>query len=222
MSAYELIIFDNDGVLVDSELIYKSANQDALVEAGFPLNIHWLYEHTAGLNWQGACNKLQEVFGRMPSDDVSRKLYADIEKRLQDLKAIEGAEKVLQSLPLRFCVGTNGNFNLARKKLQIAGLDPYFKDEHLFSAHHEKVQKAKPAPDLFLFAAQSMGVHPSKCLVVEDSPIGVEAAKSAGMAAVGFIGGSHSLYIKDYEEKLRVAGASDVIENLIEILNIVN
>ncbi len=123
-----------------------------------------------------------------------------------------GIEALLAGLPVPRCVASNGHLPRVRERLALTGLLPLF-DPHVFSA--TQVAAGKPAPDLFLHAARELAVAPSECLVVEDSPAGVEAALAARMPVVGFCGGSHCP--GDHADRLLAAGCSAVFGQMAEL-----
>jgi HAD superfamily hydrolase (TIGR01509 family) len=121
------------------------------------------------------------------------------------LKPTPGIAPFLDRLPYRRCVASSSDKTRIRLSLEVTGLLPFFGD-YLFSSH--EVARGKPAPDLFLHAAQSMGVEPARCVVIEDSPFGIQGARVAGMTAIGYIGGSH--LEAPHAEVLLAAGAEHV------------
>jgi HAD superfamily hydrolase (TIGR01509 family) len=123
-----------------------------------------------------------------------------------------GVKELLETLPVPRCVASNGHLDRVRHRLALTGLLPFF-DPHVFSAI--QVAHGKPAPDLFLFAAQRLGARPGDCAVVEDSIPGVEAAVAAQMPVVGFCGGSHCP--GGHAERLIAAGCSRVFAKMPEL-----
>ena len=131
----------------------------------------------------------------------------------QSLVPIEGIAEALDSLTLPICVASSSSLEQIRQKLKITGLLGRF-GEHLFSA--TMVARGKPAPDLFLYAAQHLMTAPDRCLVIEDSPAGIEAARGAGMIAIGFCGGSHCG--PEHGARLRGHGAALVVDDMHELV----
>ncbi|MGH1492123.1 MAG: HAD family hydrolase [Acidimicrobiales bacterium] len=185
----ELVIFDNDGVLVDSELLSITVIAELLQSAGMPLSVDEVGERFIGRTHDYVMASLTAEFGPPPDSvrDFETAVLAAFPDRLQPVR---GMNEALSQIEQPICVGSNGGLDRVRLSLAIAGLDSCFVAEHVFSA--DMVAHAKPAPDLFLHAARTVGVDPAKCLVVEDSVVGVTAAVSAGMQVVGFVGGSHT------------------------------
>ncbi|MFJ8593297.1 HAD family hydrolase [Streptomyces sp. NPDC093598] len=185
---YDLVIFDNDGVLVDSEPISNRLLAAYLTELGHPTS----YEESIRDYMGSAMHRIHELVlertgQRLPEsfDDVFHaRVFAAFE---QELVAVAGASEVLEKLAadgVRYCVASSGSHERIRVGHRTTGLDRWFDEGRIFSS--QDVGRGKPAPDLFLYAAERMGVAPERCVVVEDSPLGVQAAVAAGMDVYGF------------------------------------
>ncbi|MEU2064041.1 HAD family hydrolase [Streptomyces sp. NPDC013455] len=185
---YDLVIFDNDGVLVDSEPISNRLLAAYLTELGHPTS----YEDSIRDYMGSAMHRIHELVlertgQRLPDDfdDVFHaRVFAAFER---ELKPVTGAAGVLEKLAadgVPYCVASSGSHARIRVGHRTTGLDRWFGEERIFSS--EDVGRGKPAPDLFLHAAERMGVAPERCVVVEDSPLGVQAAVAAGMDVYGF------------------------------------
>ncbi|WP_309055931.1 HAD family hydrolase [Streptomyces sp.] len=185
---YDLVIFDNDGVLVDSEPISNRLLAGYLTELGHPTT----YEESVRDYMGSAMHRIHELIEertgrRLPADfddTFHARVFAAFEK---ELRAVAGAAEVLGLLArehIPYCVASSGSHERIRVGHRSAGLDSWFRDENIFSA--EDVGRGKPEPDLFLHAAARMGVAPERCVVVEDSLLGVRAALAAGMDVYGF------------------------------------
>ncbi|MER7624281.1 HAD family hydrolase [Streptomyces sp. NPDC126503] len=185
---YDLVIFDNDGVLVDSEPISNRLLAGYLTELGHPTT----YEESVRDYMGSAMHRIHELIEertgqRLPAefdDTFHARVFAAFEK---ELRAVAGAAEVLGRLAreeIPYCVASSGSHERIRVGHRTAGLDSWFRDENIFSA--EDVGRGKPEPDLFLHAAARMGVAPERCVVVEDSGLGVRAALAAGMDVYGF------------------------------------
>ncbi|HEY9371076.1 HAD family hydrolase [Streptomyces sp.] len=208
---YELIIFDNDGVLVDSEPISNTILAAYLTELGHPTS----YEESVRDYMGSAMHRIHELVEertgeRLPADfdeTFHRRVFAAFQR---ELEAVAGAGDVLKRLVgegVPYCVASSGSHERIRVGHRKTGLDGWFRDEIVFSA--EDVGRGKPAPDLFLHAAARMGVAPERCVVVEDSRLGVEAARAAGMDVYGFTA---------MTSRERLAGATGYFGRMDELL----
>ncbi|MBD9727520.1 HAD family hydrolase [Streptomyces caniscabiei] len=185
---YDLVIFDNDGVLVDSEPISNRILAEYLTELGHPTS----YEESIRDYMGSAMHRIHELVlertGRTLPDDFDdvfhRRVFTAFER---ELVAVPGVVPVLEKLvadEVPYCVASSGSHERIRVGHRTTGLDRWFGDGLVFSA--QDVGRGKPAPDLFLHAAERMGVAPERCAVVEDSPLGVRAGLAAGMDVYGF------------------------------------
>ncbi|MFC7826997.1 HAD family hydrolase [Streptomyces sp. NPDC057375] len=185
---YDLVIFDNDGVLVDSEPISNRLLAGYLTELGHPTS----YEDSLRDYMGGAMHRVHDLVWertgrRLPEDfdDVfHRRVFAAFERELEPVPGAVGVLEKLAADGVAYCVASSGSHERIRVGHRKAGLDRWFDDERIFSS--QDVGRGKPAPDLFLHAAARMGVAPERCAVVEDSPLGVQAAVAAGMDVYGF------------------------------------
>ncbi|PZV37824.1 HAD family hydrolase [Mesorhizobium kowhaii] len=186
----ELVIFDCDGVLVDSEALSVSALLGMIRLAGGSIGEDAAYEHFLGKSMKSVREILGRDFGLYVTDSHLTDMRVELMRRFrEELKPIPGVKEMLPRLGLPFCVASSGTLDRIRYALDVTGLLGLM-EPHLFSAG--MVTRGKPAPDLFLHAAASMRAHPHKCLVVEDSPAGITAARAAGMRVFAFTGGSHA------------------------------
>lgn len=185
---YDLVIFDNDGVLVDSEPISNGILAAYLTELGHPTSYEESVRDYMGSAMHRVHDLVHERTGqRLPDDfdDVFHgRVFAAFER---ELRPVAGAVQVLEKLTadgVPYCVASSGSHERIRVGHRTTGLDRWFDEERVFSS--QDVGRGKPAPDLFLHAAERMGVSPRRCVVVEDSPLGVQAANAAGMDVYGF------------------------------------
>ena len=186
----ELVIFDCDGVLVDSEALSVSALLGMIELAGGTVSEDAAYEHFLGKSMKSVREILGQEFGLEISDQHLTAMRVDLMRKFrEELKPIAGVKEVLPRLGRPCCVASSGTLERIRYALDVTGLLPLL-EPHLFSA--TMVKSGKPAPDLFLHAAASMRAHPRDCLVIEDSPAGIAAARAAGMRVFAFAGGSHA------------------------------
>jgi HAD superfamily hydrolase (TIGR01509 family) len=192
----DLVIFDCDGVLIDSEIIFGRVLGNCLIAAGFPITIDEAMVLGFGKNRITLTAEVEARFGRVLPNGFFDTFRAHVDAAFEDL---------LAALPAARCVAANSHLDRVRHALAVTRLLPLF-DPHIFSA--SQVAQGKPAPDLFLFAARQFDAPRERCIVVEDSTIGVEAAVAAGMPVVGFCGDGHCP--TDHAERLIAAGCSQV------------
>ncbi|TRV73900.1 HAD family hydrolase [Streptomyces sp. 130] len=185
---YELVIFDNDGVLVDSEPISNTILAGYLTELGHPTSYEESLRDYMGSAVHRVHDLVQERTGtELPEDfDVTlhSRVFAAFEEELEPVPGIDDLLGKLVAEGVPYCVASSSSHQRIRVSHRKTGLDQWFEEEWIFSA--EDVGRGKPAPDLFLLAAERMGVAPERCVVIEDSPLGVEAARAAGMDVYGF------------------------------------
>ena len=212
-SRFELVIFDCDGVLVDSEPIINQAHAHVLTACGYPITEQNLVERFCGMSDREMLEIIEREWGRVLPTSYAEHVGLMIEAGFrQSLAPIEGVAEALDSLRLPICVASSSSLAQIRQKLTITGLLGRFGD-HLFSA--TMVARGKPAPDLFLYAAQRLATVPDRCLVIEDSPAGIDAALAAGMTAIGFSGGSHCG--PEHGACLQKHGAALVMDDMLEL-----
>lgn len=187
-----LIIFDCDGVLIDSEAITSRVELQELRSRGCHLSVEEYQEHALGRTEEEVIwNDIAREWGVLLPDDFAERLRKEVHQALaKELKPIDGAPEVLAVLPYQKCIASGASPGRLAFTLSITGLSGMFEGK-CFSG--SMVSRGKPAPDVFLYAARAMGYAPSQCLVVEDSCNGVKAAVRAGMTVFGFTGASHCL-----------------------------
>jgi HAD superfamily hydrolase (TIGR01509 family) len=191
VSGPELIIFDCDGVLVDSEEITDRILAAALTDLGLPISPIEARRRFLGPPLAQVVSDIESQLGR----DLGLDWVGEFEARRaeafrEELQPMPGAADVLAQIAkagVAFCTASQATLGSTRLKLEVTGLAQFFSDATLFSA--EQVSRGKPWPDLFLHAAETIGVEPQRCAVVEDSPRGVAAAIAAGMRAFGLCSG---------------------------------
>ena len=185
----DLVIFDCDGVLIDSEVISARILIAQLGRVGVHVDFPYVQKHFLGRSWTKVAAEVRISYGLDLDSDFEEQYRSDLLKAFEtELESIHGVEAVIDRLDVSCCVATSSTPKRARRSLDLSGLSPFFGDR-LFTA--SQVKNGKPAPDLFLFVAEAMGVAPSRCLVIEDSMPGILAAREAGMPVWRFIGGSH-------------------------------
>ncbi|MEV4335208.1 HAD family hydrolase [Streptomyces sp. NPDC049597] len=185
---YDLVIFDNDGVLVDSEPLSNTILAGYLTELGHPTTYEESLRDYMGAAVHRVHDLIRERTGQALPTDFDETLHARVFAAFaRELAAVDGVTDVLEKLTadgVPYCVASSGSHERIRVGHRTTGLDRWFTDGIVFSA--QDVGRGKPAPDLFLHAAARMGVAPERCVVVEDSSLGVQAALAAGMDVYGF------------------------------------
>jgi len=185
-----LVIFDCDGVLVDSEPISIGVLVDHIARAGGDVSTALAYETFLGRSMATIRQVLREIHAVDFSEDDMEAIRQDMRQRFAaELTPIPGISDVLGQLNRPFCVASSSQPDRIRLSLGVTGLLDWF-EPNVFSS--TMVKRGKPFPDLFLHAAKVMGFAPESCVVVEDSPAGIEAAQAAGMRVLGFAGGAHA------------------------------
>jgi HAD superfamily hydrolase (TIGR01509 family) len=208
-----LVIFDVDGVLVDSEVVSNRVLVRELAAMGHVFDEAETARAFTGLSVPEIKSRIEAERGRPLPDDFAERLWrADRDAFAAALKPVAGVAEALRRIPIAKCVASSGSLEKIRYSLTLTGLLETF-DGRLFSAHG--VPRGKPAPDLFLFAARHLGVDAGACVVVEDSVPGILAAKAAAMRVFGFAGASHAG--PGYAEDLRAAGADQVFTDMEEL-----
>ncbi len=186
---FDLIIFDCDGVLIDSEIISAKMLIAELATLGVRVDLDYVARHFLGRSYPTVMAQIRRDF----SLDLPESFEEGYRARLlaafaRELKVMPGAAAVLDRLALPRCVATSSSPRRVEQSLHITGLWPLVEGS-VFTA--SEVPNGKPAPDLFLHAAARMGARPDNCLVIEDSLTGIRAARAAGMEVWRFVGGSH-------------------------------
>jgi HAD superfamily hydrolase (TIGR01509 family) len=215
MSGFDLIIFDCDGVLVDSEIIAAQVESKLLTEAGYPISTEEMGERFAGMTWKNILLAVEKEADIPLSAALIDKSEALLDARLaRDVKIIDGVKFALARLTAQRCICSNSSSQRLDMMLDKVGLKPFFAP-HIFSAKDLGPDRVKPKPDIFLHAAERFGVSPSRCLVIEDSTHGIHGAVAAGMRVVGFTGASHTY--PSHADRLTDAGAETVISRMADL-----
>lgn len=219
--AFEALLFDCDGVLVDSEAIYVEVEQELLTRLGLNYDTDTYMNRFQGLSYADFAKVLDVDHRALGKGALPHTFLSDLDAATtaridRDLLEISGIKQLLQAHGGARAVASSSRMHRLIHKLHHTDLHDYFAP-HIYSG--EQVDNGKPAPDLFLFAARNLGVELGKCLVIEDSANGVKAGRAAGMTVWGFVGGGHSH--DGQAEQLLSAGAHRVIEthdHLAELL----
>jgi len=216
MRRYGLIIFDCDGVLVDSELLSCRCLAAVLSEQGVPATYEEVLDLFLGRSVRSVIEHY-EASGRSLPPDFEERLAARIGRAFAaELRPIPDIARVLRRLTCAYCVASSSDPERVALSLELAGLAALF-GNHVFTA--KMVARGKPAPDLFLHAASKMGRKPTETLVIEDSVSGVKAGQAAGMTVWAFVGGSHHA-CGDRRTSLKAAGADRVFERMGDLLRL--
>ncbi|MCE4947863.1 MULTISPECIES: HAD family hydrolase [Streptomyces] len=209
---YDLIIFDNDGVLVDSEPISNEILAGYLTELGHPTTYEESLRDYMGGSVQRIRDIVRERSGRaLPGDfeaGFHTLVFDEFRRRLEPVPGVRTVLEKLAADGVPYCVGSSGSHERIRVALTKTGLFERFGAERIFSS--QDVGRGKPAPDLFLHAAREMGVEPGRCAVIEDSPLGVRAAVAAGMDVYGFTAMTPAAKLAD-------AGATALFSDMAEL-----
>lgn len=209
---FDLVIFDCDGVLVDSEVLSCQCLVELLRRHDVALDLETAFTHFLGRSTVAIVDHYLGLGQSLPADFAAA-LQASIRSSFtRSLTATPNVEKLLSSLDIAYCLASSSDLERINFSLAIAGLRGLF-EGRIFSA--EMVPKGKPAPDLFLYAAARMGARPERTLVIEDSVSGVQAAKAAGMRVWGFVGGSH-YRLRNGHALLLAAGSDRVFERMLD------
>ena len=208
MRKTSLVIFDCDGVLVDSEYLSATVLIDVFCDIGINLDLPFVYANFVGHSFSAVAAKYARLHGK----NVPESFEEDYRNRL--LKAFDGTlkpmpfiESVLDDLAVPYCLASGSSPLRVAKSLEVAGLEERFAGRAYTTS---MVKRGKPAPDVFLHAAKEMGAAPGNCLVVEDSNTGVEAAIAAGMQVWQFVGGCH------FQHGYRLAPAAHLVERTFD------
>jgi HAD superfamily hydrolase (TIGR01509 family) len=212
MARFDLVIFDCDGVVVDSERIVHDVFGEFIGSFGLRLDDEELHERFLGLRLSECVAAVEQLSGMTVPPDAVARYCAERDRVLREqVRAVDGVREVLEalgSLRLPFCLASSGGHDKMRVSLGATGLWPLF-EGRIYSA--TEVPRGKPAPDVFLLAAERMGARPAGSVVIEDSVNGVLAGRAAGMTVLGFKGLTPA-------EKLAAAGAERVLGELRELL----
>lgn len=206
----DLVIFDCDGVLVDSELLSCQCLSDELSLSGISLTLAQALELFLGRSISAVTQHYRELGQVVPVDFPVRlksRVLAAFEKAL---RPVQGVDAVLSGLRVPHCVASSSDLDRVALSLKVTDLARYFGNQ-IYTA--QMVERGKPAPDLFLYAADEIGAEPARTLVIEDSVSGVQAGKAAGMTVWGFVGGGH-YRTRDGRAILSAAGADRVFARM--------
>ncbi len=189
LDSIDLVIFDCDGVLIDSEVISANIIVKNLAAVGVAVDPDYVYKHFLGQNFANVVHKVRRNFDIELPEDFRSRYRQELLLAFEDsLRTTHGVESILADLAVISCVATSSSPPRTQRALELVGLTDFF-GANVFTA--SEVKSGKPAPDLFLHAAKNMKVAPKNCLVIEDSLVGLEAAVAAGMNVWRYAGGGH-------------------------------
>lgn len=212
-NALDLVIFDCDGVLVDSEPIFNRAHAAILSQCGYNITPEQVIERFCGISDAEMLAAIEREWGRrLPPDYRERVAALTDASCATELATFPGIRGALDRIPARICVASSSTPDRIRKNLGIVGLLDRF-EPNIFSA--VMVARGKPAPDLLLYAARAMNADPARVIVIEDSVPGIRAAVAANIAVIGFCGGSHCP--PGYQDVLRGNGAAAVLTDFRDL-----
>ncbi len=215
VSQPDLVIFDFDGVIVDSEIIAAAVEAELLADAGVEITAADITERYSGLTFKDILLAVEREHGVPLSASLLDRCHGEVDRRLQaSVRAIEGAEQAVRAFGDRACVASNSNPSRIAMMLKTARLTDLFAGR-IFSAFDSADIRPKPAPDVFLRAASAMGTEPAHAVVIEDSVHGVTAAHAAGMRVIGFTGGAHTWL--GHADMLTEAGAETVVRRHADV-----
>lgn len=209
----EAILYDCDGTLIDSEHIVGAACAGALTAIGWPITMEAYNARFTGIpsvkTWEILRAEIPFPLPEGFNEAINAKIHRHFDT---DLAAIEGAAQAIERIGMKRAVASSTRLPVLLKNLAKVGLAPLF-GEHIYST--TQVARGKPAPDVFLYAASQLGVDPAHAVVVEDSAVGVQAARRAGMRVIGFHGASNG--IADLDARLMAAGAVCVVASMADL-----
>ena len=214
MAPFEAIIFDFDGVIADSEALANRVIAERVTALGVPTSLDDALHRYQGRRWAEAMALIEQDIGRPLPPDFSEDLLALLRASFRtELREVPGTTAFIRRFAsMRRCIASSSALNRLHHGLELLKLTEHF-DGAVYSA--EMVARGKPHPDIFLHAAEAIGVAPEHCLVIEDSATGVEAAVAAGMTVIGLCAGAHSR--DGHGERLVAAGAVFAAANWAEV-----
>lgn len=212
----ELVIFDLDGVLIDSEALAGRALAEVLAADGHAITSEEVIARFVGVSNEAMTATIERESGRPLAADFDERAKTHMQALFAtELRAVSGAEALLASLAPPVCIASNSPPDYIARTVALTGLEAFFPEAARFSSAH--VARPKPAPDVYLHAAARMGAAADACLAVEDSPTGARAARDAGMRVCGFVGAGHVTDPAALAARLAEAGAATILHRLAEL-----
>ena len=208
-----LIVYDFDGVIAESEVLANSVLAEIVTELGVPTTLQDSYRLYMGKRFAEVISAVEASMGRaLPATFASEYQARTLGRFREELQLVNGVRDYIDAFAhVPRCIASSSSPDRLALCLEVLGLHSEF-GGHVFSA--SAVARGKPHPDIFVHAAQQMAVHPSKCVVLEDSPSGVRAAIAAGMTVIGVLAASHIQ--PDHRERLSAAGAQHIVQSFVE------
>jgi len=209
----DFVIFDCDGVLMDSEVISNRIFMESFAELGIVFTVEEMLAFGVGKNAVTLAAAIEREFGvTLPAGFIEGLRARIIDAFTTELRPIDGVPELLAALKVKRCVASNSHIRRVQHALTTTGLMPHL-EPHIYTP--AMVARGKPAPDLFLYAAKQHGVPPERCLVIEDSLSGVTAANAAGIPVNGFVGASHCR--SGHDDAMPEAGCVQVFGRMDEV-----
>ncbi|WP_159590623.1 HAD family hydrolase [Chelativorans xinjiangense] len=219
MPAPDLIIFDCDGVLVDSEIVAARVEAEMLREAGYEISAEEIAQRYSGLTFRDILMSIEKEAEMLFQASLIDHAEARTDERLRrEVKAINGVAQAVAAITVKKCICSNSTGERIAAMLKKTGLSPLFHGV-IFSSLETPSKRPKPAPDVFLFAAEKMEADPSRTFVIEDSVHGIAGARAAGMRVIGFTGASHSH--PNHADMLMEAGAETTINRMADLNGVI-
>jgi HAD superfamily hydrolase (TIGR01509 family) len=218
----KLIIFDNDGVLIDSEILWHQFCAREITRLGYPMTVEKSISLFSGVNHDKPLEEiLASEYGlsnfKLDFDKIGRETEASYPSLLKPIDNIHQILEFLNEKKLKKCIASNADCDYIQTTMQITGLKKYFSDDSIFGV--EGALRRKPEPDVFLHAANKLDVEPKHCLVIEDHALGIKAAKAANMKVIGFLGATHSKN-KEIQHWIAASNPTMIVENAIQLLQV--
>lgn len=217
MSNIELIIFDFDGVIVDSEHLYNKANKSAFIKAGIEMSDHDINTRFIGMDFGRMLEMFTNDYGVERTEIYKEHVNVEAIRLIEtELEAIPHIIDFLESTHLPYYIASNAHTDWTAAKIKLLDIEHLFNDVLLGT---DSVALPKPAPDMFKLAADKAGIAYDKCTVIEDGIYGIQAAKQLGMAPLGFIGQANRM--PNHHENLTEAGAVLTFDDMRELPQII-
>lgn len=219
MDKPELLIFDFDGVLIDSELLGCRLWSDMLTALDMPVSVESMLNDYTGKSGPQICRQIESDYGYVLPEGFLERVNRAVEDLFETkLKAVEGVPATLEKIKMPVCIASGSRPERLFQCLRVTKLNRFFGPANVFSSH--EVRQGKPAPDIFLYAAEKMNASAARCVVVEDSVAGVRAGRAAGMCVLGFAGASHCG--PEHAGKLTSAGAGLIFRDFSKLPEILD